>query len=168
MNIEEIRDKQRALDEMIHWKYGLTEQDTIESRITALSVEVAEMANEAKFFKYWSLTTINRAKLLEECVDVLHFAASIANTYKLHVRFYPHIEGDENDIHTSYLSMQQACTVMLDRVNQPNQGGIDQPFDIFMRFFSDFLYLARIEPSEVMDMYQYKNRINHKRQQDGY
>jgi dimeric dUTPase (all-alpha-NTP-PPase superfamily) len=57
--------KQKLLDAHIIKNRGLEEQDLLLSTITALQVEMAELANEVRFFKHWS---VNRAPRFEvEC-----------------------------------------------------------------------------------------------------
>lgn len=56
-------------------------------RIMALQTEVAELANETRCFKYWSIkqNQFDKEKALKEYVDILHFFLSIGNT----LRFTP-------------------------------------------------------------------------------
>lgn len=101
MEINELYEMQRKLDDTIvenffdrnskgnvdakkltglidHYRYTgfLTE------RITALQVEVSELANETRCFKYWSTrqNQYDREKALKEYVDIFHFFLSIGNT----------------------------------------------------------------------------------------
>jgi len=99
MNIAKMVLLQKDLDEVINKNHpiGLNENRTA-NKITALVVELAEFANEARFFKYWSEDTEPRTEvrhyarnsgkylpnyittnpMLEEYVDSVHFFLSVA------------------------------------------------------------------------------------------
>src|SRR5690606_41193415 len=71
---------QRELDERIWREHHLT-GDYFSERVLALQVEVAELANETRCFKYWSLKPPSeRSKILEEYVDGIHFILSLGLT----------------------------------------------------------------------------------------
>lgn len=72
-------EKQKQLDEFIIEEKGLQGQDLLAENILALQVELGELANEWKGFKYWSNKPMNREKALVEYVDCLHFILSIGN-----------------------------------------------------------------------------------------
>ena len=100
MRLEKLFDIQRKLDERIVEKHGLQGEDLFDKKILALQVELGELANEWRGFKYWSKDQKPRRKsfrwvvvekkenssleqeieyypLLEEYVDCLHFRLSI-------------------------------------------------------------------------------------------
>jgi len=92
---KELFNMQEVLDNKIHADKGLTREETFHKRILALLVEVGEMMNEHRSFKYWSedqeprtnvkanIESVNPIKsknlLLEEYVDCIHFLLSIGN-----------------------------------------------------------------------------------------
>lgn len=73
--------KQQELDDYIMRERFLTHDETIEQRKLAFVVELAELAQEWRGFKYWSDNQEPSDKMLEEYVDVLHFALSLHNYY---------------------------------------------------------------------------------------
>ena len=73
--------KQQELDDFIMRERFLTHDETIEHRKLAFVVELAELAQEWRGFKYWSDNQQPSDKMLEEYVDVLHFALSLHNYY---------------------------------------------------------------------------------------
>ena len=77
-----LLEKQQELDGYIMRERGLTHDETIEQRKLAFVVELAELAQEWRGFKYWSDNQQPSDKMLEEYVDVLHFALSLHNYYK--------------------------------------------------------------------------------------
>nr|WP_026681350.1 dUTP diphosphatase [Priestia megaterium] len=94
MNLNKLINMQKQLDTEIRQKKSLEGQDLTANTFVALQVELAEFANEGRWFKHWSkdqeprrydeqfnLKT-NRFRsfdpLLEEYVDSLHFFLSLA------------------------------------------------------------------------------------------
>lgn len=73
--------KQQELDDYIMRERFLTHDETIEQRKLAFVVELAELAQEWRGFKYWSDNQQPSDKMLGEYVDVLHFALSLHNFY---------------------------------------------------------------------------------------
>lgn len=65
--------KQSELENFIADKHGIAIHDYLNEQQLAILVELAESANEWQGFKYWKLKKdVDREKLLEETVDVLH------------------------------------------------------------------------------------------------
>ncbi|SNZ14514.1 Dimeric dUTPase, all-alpha-NTP-PPase (MazG) superfamily [Terribacillus aidingensis] len=93
INLVELAPKQAQLDAHIIQKRGLEGQDLLLNTMFALQVEVAELANEVRFFKHWSTDQSPRIKThkdmglewkeynptLEEYVDCIHFLLSVGN-----------------------------------------------------------------------------------------
>lgn len=98
LNLTELFEVQRKLDAEIERKHPrMPSEDRLEMRVLALLVELGELANEWRGFKFWSTdqepNTVKhqferfirrdgteeplRNPLLEEYVDCLHFALSI-------------------------------------------------------------------------------------------
>ena len=65
--------KQAELENFIAEKHGISIHDYLDEQQLSILVELAESANEWQGFKYWKLNkNVDREKLLEETVDVLH------------------------------------------------------------------------------------------------
>src|SRR5690625_2038703 len=96
MNLNKLFEAQRKLDERIVKEKGLENEDLLDKKILALLVELGELANKYRGFKFWSedqepntkvyygppeLPDVGTYKnpLLEEYVDCLHFILSIGN-----------------------------------------------------------------------------------------
>lgn len=99
MNLDKLIEMQRELDNKIREEKGLQNADLVANTYVALQVELAEFANEARWFKHWSEDQeprgqaeyleykctceggnrwVNKNPLLEEYVDSLHFFLSLA------------------------------------------------------------------------------------------
>jgi len=80
MNVKELLEKQKKLDDFILKELDINYKDRLNSLILALVVEIGEMANEIRAFKYWSKKAPSpKEVVLDEFVDCLHFMLSIAN-----------------------------------------------------------------------------------------
>ena len=80
MNIKKMLEAQEELDKAMFDYSGLKEYP-IEQIKTAYRVELGEVLQEAKMFKYWKKNkgVISPIKILEELADCLHFALSLEN-----------------------------------------------------------------------------------------
>ncbi|OQP13166.1 dUTP diphosphatase [Geobacillus thermoleovorans] len=81
MNLQKLFELQRQLDEHIEQQHPQQEgEDRLAKKILALLVEIGELANETRCFKFWSNKgPSSRETILEEAADVLHFLLSIGN-----------------------------------------------------------------------------------------
>lgn len=87
MNITELFEMQRVLDERIIKEHGLEGKDLLQERVLALNVELAELAQETRCFKFWSKNQQPSDRVLDELVDVLHFILSVGINTKNEDRF---------------------------------------------------------------------------------
>lgn len=157
MKIEDLVQKQQLLDDNINSKHKLDSDMTINQRYIALLVELAELANEIRFFKFWSLKPSSSNEIvLEEFVDCLHFVLSISITTKVDLV-----------INNTYSYSIEECFIQLFKLTSNNideHGQIDEIFNLLM-------YLACIlgfSQEDVYNAYLSKNEVNHLRQINNY
>ena len=82
--LEIIFENQKELDKHIHKKHNVTYANTKDELIVALGTELAELANEIRCFKFWSVKEPSSDDvIIEEFVDGLHFITAIALAYKM-------------------------------------------------------------------------------------
>jgi dimeric dUTPase (all-alpha-NTP-PPase superfamily) len=67
MNLAKLFELQRELDARIVREKGLEGQDILPNKILALQVELGELANEWRGFKYWSSDREPRRELRDDC-----------------------------------------------------------------------------------------------------
>src|SRR5699024_7652437 len=78
MNWKLLFEKQVELDAYITNNHDLSGSDLFEKKILALFVELGELANETRCFKFWSMKERNsNSVILEEYVDNIHFLLSL-------------------------------------------------------------------------------------------
>ncbi len=69
---------QQALDSHIEEKHQLQNEDLFTRKTLALLVEIGELANETRCFKFWSVKPASEKQVvLEEFVDGIHFILSL-------------------------------------------------------------------------------------------
>jgi dimeric dUTPase (all-alpha-NTP-PPase superfamily) len=78
MQLEKLFQMQKALDTHIEDKHSLQDEDLFERKVLALLVEIGELANETRSFKFWSVKPSSAKEvILEEFVDGVHFILSL-------------------------------------------------------------------------------------------
>ena len=176
MNLIKLFETQKVLDEKILKEKGLEGQDLLPMKILALQVELGELANEWRGFKFWSEDREPRTRvpvtawgepyknpLLEEYVDILHFILSIGlekNFTKPDIFDFAGAQK-EITITDSFLSSFEAVASM----------DLHKSFDEYSYLFSRFIELGQMLGftwDQVEQAYYTKNEINHERQATGY
>ena len=161
MTLNEIIEMQKTLDQRIHESKGLCSKDTLKSRIVALSVELAEMANEMRFFKFWSTKTQNEERILEEAADCLHFIVSIGNELGFIPSFNDRKIGKTTDPTQLYLKINKHLVEIDGGMGEYSYGALCDGF-------CELLALYDISTQDLFNEYKIKNRVNHQRQDEGY
>ncbi|MEI3606015.1 dUTP diphosphatase [Pseudogracilibacillus sp. SE30717A] len=152
---------QKNLDEYIFRNHHLAEKDLFEERFLALLVELGELANETRCFKFWSKKDKSDASIiLEEYVDNIHFLLSLG--------LYKGFEFSEIECSTTYSkeTMQfnyvfQTCLEFYKNQTKEN----------YMKMFKEYLHLANLlgfTEADIQEAYHKKNEINYVRQEQGY
>lgn len=78
LDLTALLDEQRELDRYIFDCAGTTREATADRRLLALFVEVGELANATRCFKFWSRKSPESPeRILDEYADVLHFFLSL-------------------------------------------------------------------------------------------
>lgn len=161
MNLRTMFQMQKHLDDRIRKEHNLSSANLIEEKILAFQVELAELANETRCFKYWSVKPASaKSVILEEYVDGLHFLLSIG------------IDLGEMDLQVGEndyaLSLTKQFALLFE---QSAQLGKLQSKDEFQGLFQQYIDLGRklnFTPEEIEAAYKGKNEVNHQRQNEGY
>ncbi len=161
MNISELYEMQRELDNRICKEHRLEGMNLVPSKILALQVELGELANETRCFKFWSSRGPSSEEIiLEEYVDCLHFILSIGLEGGLTDINLVKIDNDNNLID----QFQNIFTRIAAFQHEPT-------LDNYEELFAHFLLLGGklgFSEGKIYLAYLRKNRVNHQRQDDGY
>ncbi len=161
MDIKELFRIQKQLDDKILIEHGLEEVNLLQPKTLALLVELGELANETRCFKYWSKKGPSpKEVILEEYVDCLHFILSIG----LH-EGYTELALEEMD------SELTETALFLDIYNKTNQLQKTSTLEGYVDLFEGFLSLGKklgFSRKDINEAYLKKNEVNHQRQANGY
>ncbi|MDP4088623.1 MAG: dUTP diphosphatase [Bacillota bacterium] len=161
MNLEKLFALQKELDLRIRSEHNLQSHNLIQMKILALQVEIGELANETRCFKYWSEKQPSpKEVILEEYVDCLHFILSIG------------LEKEFSDVNFELKEMDNSLTEQfLNLYIDLNDFVICQTSEQYITLFEDFLSLGismGFSDKDIEGAYLAKNTINHQRQNSGY
>jgi dimeric dUTPase (all-alpha-NTP-PPase superfamily) len=162
MNVGELFQIQRELDQKITKKHQLQEQDLTPAKIIALQVELGELANETRCFKFWSLKEASpRNVILEEYVDGLHFVLSLG----LDKRYEDRVE----------VTLEQPKATLLHSFSHAfdsiSNYAKEQTLSQYQKLFQAIISLGQalgFTWGEIEQAYLEKNQVNHTRQEQGY
>ncbi|WP_285765617.1 dUTP diphosphatase [Peribacillus sp. SI8-4] len=162
MNINKLLDMQAALDEHIQAKHDLGAENLVERKILALLVELGELANETRCFKFWSLKgPAGKETILAEYVDGIHFILSLG----IEIGFVPEIPAalkkHGNDLTAQFIAIYGYIGEFRTKLDEPS----------FQKVFTEYLYLGEMlgfSAADVEQAYVSKNEVNYERQKQGY
>lgn len=162
MNFSQLFQMQRDLDHYIEQQRGITE-DVFERKVLALLVELGELANETRCFKFWSSKgPSDRPVILEEYVDSVHFLLSLGIEKNLdhELAEWPR-DQHHQDLTESFLHTYESIAVL--------RG--DPTLSHYKDVWSNYAEIARhlgFTTEDVTSAYVKKNEINYARQQTDY
>jgi len=164
MNWSTLFTMQEKLDEHIVENHHLHHENLLEEKYLALLVELGELANETRCFKFWSTKEASaREKILEEYVDGIHFILSLG--IEKGYRFTENPETIATKKTTSltaqFNDVFQAIVHFRKNPSEQNYGHLFTQFlqlGQMLQFSSDHIFQAYID----------KNEVNFARQEDGY
>lgn len=159
--INELYDIQQELNQRILDEHNLNESDLVDDRFLAFFVELGELANETRTFKYWSLKPASADDvILEEYSDGIHFLLTIGlGLDRPHLEFY--MQETDQSLTELFLSVYNDANIVR---------SLGSKF-VYVRMYNTFMLIAKklgFSEQDVYDSYMRKNKINHQRQDDGY
>ncbi|WP_313470768.1 dUTP diphosphatase [Lysinibacillus sp.] len=161
MNLQQLFTMQKELDDFIEQTQNI-QQDVFQEKGLALMVELAELANETRCFKFWSTKGPSaREVILEEYVDSIHFILSLGllKGYTS-IEKWPVIEEQRNLTET-FLQTQSAILTFIQQPTQDHYLTIWQCYGL-LAYNLEFTF------EDVVGAYIEKNQENYNRQRSGY
>ena len=159
--LDELYPLQKGLDEEIHEKHHVDYESTHNKRILALLVELGEMANETRCFKFWSLKPPSeKAVILDEYADGMHFFLSLG--IPLGVEKYTHkFVPDQKGLTEQILLTYARVTDLL--------GSFDEKhYALAFGCFLNILPLLGYSGEDAIGAYKKKLQVNYVRQEQKY
>lgn len=156
-----LYDIQQELNDRIIADHNLNEQDLSDDRFMALLVELGELANETRCFKYWSLKGPSEKEIIiDEFSDVLHFLLTIGiQLGRPEVSFYD--KKTDKSLTQLFLDMYSDVNVIR---------ALNSKF-VYIRLYNTLMLIGQelgFSEVDVYTSYLAKNKINHTRQDNGY
>ncbi|HET7580847.1 MAG TPA: dUTP diphosphatase [Bacillales bacterium] len=161
MDTEKLFSMQKQLDDRIESEHELAGVDLTDQRILALEVELGELANETRCFKFWSVKPPSeKSVILEEYVDGLHFILSLGLVFDYRLTKSPQVDVDEG--------LTACFLAVFDRIAGFRTGHRE---DRFSELFFTYMELGErlgFTAEDIQSAYEDKNQTNHERQEQGY
>ena len=161
MNLQQLFTMQKELDDFIEQTQNV-QQDVFQEKGLALLVELAELANETRCFKFWSTKGPSaREVILEEYVDSIHFILSLGllKDYTS-IAMWPVVE-ENRDLTTTFLETQ---SVILAFIHEPTE----ERYLAIWQYYGVLAYNLGFTFEDVVGAYLEKNQENYHRQRSGY
>lgn len=160
MEFKELFEMQRQLDEFIE-KTQNVNWDVFPEKGLALTIELAELANETRCFKFWSIKgPSEREVILEEFVDSIHFLLSLGNEKGYLLDSWPEIQ-QQKDLTNAFLRTQDA---ILTFIHKPTE----EHYRLVWQHYGLLAYNLGFTLEDIIGAYIKKNEKNYERQRNGY
>ncbi|WP_085991731.1 dUTP diphosphatase [Oceanobacillus senegalensis] len=152
---------QSQLDTYIKENHSLAERDLFQEKCLALLVEIGELANETRCFKFWSNKPRNDVNvILEEYVDGIHFILSLGidKGYRYESKGLSAVSNSET------VQFNRVFTTCAQFRSNPSKENYETLFDSYIQLGN----ILGFTESDIKDAYYKKNEINYERQNKGY
>ena len=165
MDIKKLFSMQRELDQSIQSGRQLGNEALLERKLLAFHVEVCELANETRCFKFWSdKPSSDPSVILEEYVDGIHFLLSVGLEYGFEDRIDLKNWTDKVEAKT----LSEHFHEVIEAIAFLRKSG---DFPAYRHTCRTYLALGEAlgySSADVEEAYMQKNEVNYKRQENGY
>ena len=125
------------------------------------TIEIGELANETRCFKYWSNKPSSPNEVvIEEYADGLHFLLSLGIPLKVKKTDYT-FQEEEDDLTSLFHKTYHKCLLLVENYDEEH----------YIDAFQTYLNLGHklgFSSVEIIDSYKAKLAINHNRQNTNY
>ena len=155
---ENFYQKNKKLDEEFNSKYQENEPEFYEKNCIELLVEIGEFINETKCFKYWSIKSPNKEKMLEELADCLNMIFYFYGLLNLDITDFTNTKIEKNRLK----QINHIYNLSTNLFNNLNEQDIK---NIFVNLL-DFAYSLDIQEEELLEKLEEKHQIIYNRLED--
>ena len=161
INLEELYSLQASLDKEIADIHHVTYESTHEKRLLALIVEIGELANETRCFKYWSNKGPSpKEVVMDEYADGMHFLLSLG--IPLGAKKYEYtLRKSRKDLTTQILEVYKACITLKTHFDLKH-------YELAFQKYLNLSQVVKMKPEDIIDSYKKKLDVNYVRQQTNY
>lgn len=161
IDLKDLYIKQAELDKTIADNHHIDYHCTHKRRTLALLVELGELANATRCFKFWSNKgPESKERILDEYADGLHFILSLGIELGVKQTDY-NVEDDSKDLTETLLASYEAITELASN---------NTVMDYFKAMYSYLLILYKLGYTyeEAHEAYLKKLEVNYQRQENNY
>ena len=153
--------KQAKLDQEIANKHNISYSNTRKRRTLSLLVEIGELANTTRCFKYWSNKgSEDKERVYDEFADALHFLLSLGIDINVSKRSY---ELTSSDLSLSELFIKMYEDV-ISFLNNPNENN----YEICFVTLLNIAHGIGMSEDDIFSSYLAKLGVNYNRQNTNY
>lgn len=161
MNLQNLFKMQEELDRYIEANQKINE-DVFRKKGLALLIELAELANETRCFKFWSQKgPSERNVILEEYVDSIHFLLSLGIEKNLNMLEEWPERVSENDLTELFIGAQREILDFLEDYSMTN-------YQDLWSWYGGIAEELGFSYEDIYEAYLAKNQTNYDRQKEGY
>ena len=161
VNLKELYALQGELDAEIAANHHVTYESTHSRRLLALIVELGELANETRCFKYWSNKGPSpKEVVMDEYADGLHFLLSLGIPLKVK-KFDYELNKNKEDLTNQFHHMYALANALNDHYDEAH-------YIEAMQYYLNLALSIDMSGIDIIDSYKKKLSVNHKRQETNY
>lgn len=155
--------KQIILDNTYFKEMNCSYSVTAKKRKLAIIVEISELANEIRFFKFWSKKPASNSEtILSELVDVLHFALTFIIQYNGATK-YQFLKKFKTELNSNELTQK-----FLELIKYASMINDSKSASFFMKHFLKICFQLNFTKKQILEAYDIKNKINFQRIDSNY
>lgn len=160
-NYNIVYNENKKLDETFDVLYDNHNEDIVRKNILELLVEISELANETRCFKYWSVKKVdNREEILEEFADCMLMSLYFCNMIELDIENIS-LKDTESDIIKQFLKLYEISSKLSVSLEK------DTIIDILINLVN-LGKLLNFSEEEIIDGCLKKIKKNHSRFEMGF
>lgn len=160
MEFKQLFKLQRELDQYIEETQKIS-RDVFQEKGLALLVELSELANETRCFKFWSTKGASeRDVILEEFVDSIHFMLSLGNMRGFSLETWPEVK-QQQQLTQGFIQATAAVLIFIETQTEETYIALWQQYGV-LAFNLGFTV------EDIIEAYCMKNEKNYERQRSGY
>lgn len=161
VNLEKLYSLQAGLDEEIHKNHNVCYKCTHEKRLLALLVEIGELANETRAFKFWSNKGPSAKEvILDEYADGIHFFLSLGIPLGTK-KFVYELSENEGDLVAQFHNVYKLVTELKENYDLEH-------YQNALQYYLNLVLSLGYKGQDIIDSYLLKLAVNHKRQETNY
>lgn len=161
VNLKRLYELQAELDDEIAKNHHICYECTHEKRLLALTVEIGELANETRCFKYWSNKPASSKEIvLDEYADGIHFFLSLGIPLNASKFEYELVENKE-ELTVQFHNVYHLICELREHYDLIH-------YERALQYYLNLVLSLGYSGKDIIDSYLSKLEVNHKRQETNY